>query len=389
MKLSDIRGETTLSSEKARTFVQTWFAPDDKISIVGIRSIKTGKMDTLSQSMLAKEFIADIASDQLFASLIFDPEDGSSWNLYIGVCPIKEDVSLFRRGTEENIALVPGVWADIDVKDTGFKSEQMILDWLKTLPLRPTMTCGSGSGGVHAYWRYHWGQEGTKEMGERWWAFLDEEAGRVGANIDKLIDTSRVLRIPGSLHFPKQTDSSSDASRKLGPVKLHDVSGITYDMQQIIDISTDAFERRKVKRAKLVAEDNERMLSMDSVARSMLSGHIKTKWKLFRAIAYIQDIVNDIYTWREILEPFGWTWLKEQRDGSWEIARPGRKERSAVVDFEDSPVMSLLSSSMESGLGDLKDAGIPLTRYRVLLRLHYNDDPMLLLNDVIARKYES
>lgn len=383
MKLSEIRGSTTLSSEKARKFVQTWFHPDDRISIVGIRSQKTGRMDTLSQSMLAKEFIADIADDELFSGLIFDREDGSCWNLYVGVCPVKDDVSLLRRGTEENVAYVPGVWADIDIKDNGFKSEQEILDWLKTLPLRPTMICGSGSGGVHAYWRLHWGQKGNKEMGERWWAYLDEMAG--AASIDKLIDTTRILRIPGSLHFPKHTTSAHEASRKLGQVKLHEASGLTYDAQQFLDISHDAFERRKAERARIIMEDSERRLFTDGLVRDMLKGKTIGRWKLLRAIAYMEDMVNDMYTWREILEPHGWTWLKEQRDGSWEIARPGRNERSAVVDYDGSPVMSLLSSSNETGFFDLKDAGIPITRYRALLRLNYNEDAAALVNDVLAR----
>jgi hypothetical protein len=78
-------------------------------------------------------------------------------------------------------------------------------------------------------------------------------------------------------------------------------------------------------------------------------------------------------SWAEILEPYGWTWQRELRDGSNEWARPGRDERSAVVDYEDSPVMSLLSMADETGLADLKDAGIPLTKYRVLWRLKFND----------------
>lgn len=312
---------------------------------------------------------------------MFD-SDGSSWNIYAGICPVREELSIYRRGTKDNIAYVPGLWADIDIKPGSFDTEKDILDWLHSLALTPTMICGSGSGGVHAYWRAHWTEQFDENLVERWWSYLDEEAGE-NRTIDKLIDTTRMLRLPGTVHFPKLTSSSSDASRKLGMVKIIELTGKTYGAQQVMDITEGAYLRRGERRKRLVGEDAQRRIDGDALAKSLLADKIVGRWRLLKAIAYIEDIVANNYSWDDILVPMGWTFMKQLRDGSNEWARPGRNERSAVVDFEGSSVMSLLSTSQETGLFDLKDSGIALSKYRVLLRLHFNDDTNALIRSVI------
>lgn len=382
MKLSEYAGDIDISPSTAVTFVQTWFKPTDQVCVVGRRSIKTGSLDVVSQTMEARELVESL-NHRLMESLIFDP-DGSSYNLYIGVCPVREELGLYRRGTKDNVAYSPGVWADIDVKPEGFASESDILSWLTTLPLRPTMICGSGSGGVHAYWRVHWNEEADGALVERWWSYLDEMAGE--RSIDKLVDLTRILRIPGSVYFPKPTAAEPF---KLGTVKLIEVSGITYSVEEIAKISKDAYERRVAKRRRIIDGDAQRRLDVDGIAKGLLKGPGMGRWALMRAIAHVEDLVNESYSWSEILSPHGWTHTKTLRDGSNEWARPGQNDRSAVVDFEGSPVMSLLSTSEDTGLSDLLDSHIPLTRYRVLLRLHYQDNEEKLVGDVIRRMNES
>jgi hypothetical protein len=383
VRLADKRGEITISADLAKQYVQSWFRPDDLITIVGRRSVPTGNFDTITQTIVAKEFLSHLNDDALEA-IVFD-SDGSSWNIYAGICPVREELSIYRRGTKDNISYVPGLWADIDIKPDSFDTEKDILDWLHSLDLQPTMICGSGSGGVHAYWRAHWTEQFDENLVERWWSYLDEMAGE-NRTIDKLIDSTRMLRLPGTVHFPKLTSSSSDASRKLGMVKIIELTGLTYGTQQVMDVSEGAYLRRGERRKRLVGEDAQRRIDGDALAKSLLSDQKVGRWRLLRAIAYVEDIVNDTMTWHDILEPMGWTWMKELRDGSNEWARPGRSERSAVVDFEGSPVMSLLSTSTETGLFDLKDSGLALSRYRVYLRLHFNDDVNALITAVIGKQ---
>lgn len=374
MKLSDLTGEVKISSHHAQTFVNLWFTPEDKICVVGRKSEKTGNLDTVSQSMMAKEFLE--LDDESLESLIFD-EDGNKWNLYFGVCPIKEDVSLRKRGTEENISHVPGVWADIDVKPNGFTSQQEILEFLFSLTLHPTAVIGSGSGGIHAYWKLSEGQTGDRDLTEMWWSYLDETAGDKA--IDKLVDLTRILRIPGTVYFPKEGSGS-----KVGAVEILYLTGYTYSTREIIETSMESFKAKKDRRVTLINKEANRRMEMDGLARTLLADMGGNQWRMWRAISEIEDFVNDNISWNEILEPYGWTDLRRvnSRDGSRQFARPGRKEKSAVVDFEGSPVMSLLSTSEETGLSDLLDARIPITKYRALLRLKYNDQEETMVMDL-------
>lgn len=363
MKFSDLTGKVKISAYHATTFVGAWFEPTDKICIVGRKSEKTGKNDTLSQSMLASEFCE--IDDEMLESMIFD-DDGNKYNLYFGVAPIKEDVGLRRRGTEDNVDYVPGLWADIDVKEKGFQSQEEIFQFLYSLELPPTIVNGSGSGGVHAYWKLAPGERGNKELVERWWSYLDEAAGE--KSIDKLVDLTRILRIPGTVYFPKEKSGG-----KIGAVEILFKTDNVYTIDQIKTTSEEAFQAKHEKRKRLIDADNNRRLDLDSFAQSLSDSNLN-QWSFLRAISEIEDYVNEHMEWAEILEPCGWTFMRQLNDGSNEWARPGRSERSAVVDFEDSPVMSLLSSAEETGLADLKDAHIPITKYRAYLRLHFGDD---------------
>ena len=167
MKLDDYAGEVRISSEDAVAFVKTWFKPTDRICISALRSEGTGGVDAVAQTMTAREFI-ETTDDKALEAVIFDPEDGSRWNLYISVSPVKEDVQLRRRGTKSNVDYIPGVWADIDVQQGGFESEEVLLGWLDALALPPSIICSSGSSGVHAYWRLKWSEEGDEKLVDAW-----------------------------------------------------------------------------------------------------------------------------------------------------------------------------------------------------------------------------
>lgn len=330
--------------------------------------------------MTAAEFCE--MDDEFLESLIFD-DDGNKWNLYLGVCPVKESVSLTKRGTEANVSHVTGVWADIDIKEKGFSSQEEIINFLyHSLALRPTIVVGSGSGGIHAYWKLAPGEKGDKELVERWWSYLDETAGE--RSIDKLVDLTRILRVPGSVYFPK-----ADSGSKVGSVEILYKVEDTYTIKEITEISEEAYKTKIERRVRLINKDANRRMDMDSFARNVMGGVGGNKWRLLRAISELESYVNERITWAEILEPHGWTWQRTLSDGSNEWARPGRNERSAVVDFEDSPVMSLLSSAEETGLADLKDAHIPITKYRAMLRLQFGDDNEKDMVNYLVKRLEN
>lgn len=374
MKLSDYAGEVRISSNDAKNFVQSWFKADDKICISGLRSERTGSMDAVSQSMTAREFVST-TDDQSLQDTVFG-EDGSKWNIYIQVCPIKEDVTLKQRGTKSNVDYVPGVWADLDVKEGGFSSQKEILKWLNELDLLPTVICSSGSSGVHAYWKLRWDEKGNETLVDSWWSYLDEMAGE--RKIDKLIDITRILRLPGTVRFPKKEETSG----KLGSVSIISIyPERRYSVSEIQEVSADAMARKAAERKRTIQKIAERRAQVDEMARGLID--IDTHWGYLQAIAHVEDYVNENWQWANILEPFGWKYRRTLSDGSKEWARPGQSDRSAVVDFEGSPVMSLLSMSESTGLADLKDAGVPLTKYTVALRLQFGDDEKAMTQYVI------
>lgn len=376
MKFDDVVGEIRISSEETKAFLRSWFKPEDKIVIVGRRSVKSGNLDTLSQSVDTTEFISSL-TDESLRELIFE-KDGSMWNLYFGVSPVKGEISLQRRGTEDNVSYLPGVYADIDIKEKGFTTQGDILSFLASLALEPTMVVGSGSGGVHAYWRLNWEEEGFKELIERWWSYLDVSAGERG--IDKLIDMTRILRIPGSVYFPKEGSNG-----KIGSVRLLSNSGKRYSSKELFTVSDEAYQLKQQKRAKTIEKESTLRYNVGNLIKDAMAGTQGNNWRLLRAASMLETFVNEEMSWEEILSPHGWTFLRTLRDGSKEFARPGRNERSAVMDYEGSPVMSLLSRSEDTGLADLLDARVPLTRYRTLLRLTYNDREDLMVEDLINR----
>lgn len=379
MKLSEYAGEVRISSNDAKQFIQAWFQGSDKICVSGLRSKRTGGRDAVSQSLSAWEFVHTI-TDESLESTIFD-EDGKTWNLYVSVCPVKDDVSLTQRGTKSNVDYVPGVWADLDVKPGGFSSQQEILDWLDTLALEPTIVVSSGSSGVHAYWRLKWTEKGDENLVDDWWSYLDESAGE--RSIDRLTDITRILRLPGTVRFPKEDEESP----KIGAVRLlkvHTDAEHRYHAEQFRDISAEATARKAAERKRTIQKIADRRMHMDEVARTLIDD--TSKWGFLQALAHVEDFVNEKWDWAEILEPHGWKFRRVLPDGSKEWARPGQRDRSAVVDFEGSPVMSLLSMSEATGLADLKYAGVPLTKYTVALRLQFNDDEEKMLHYVIQQQ---
>lgn len=370
MKLSEKLGSYTIDIEQAKTYVSTWFKPEDLITL---SASQVGTRHPKSFSMTAEEFFVGGSNDEL-ESIIF--EDGKCSDLYVNVCPVLEAAKDKKRGGEKNVAYIPGLYADIDVKNSGFEGTQDIYDYLKTLALMPTMIVGSPSGGVHVYWKFAEGAVGSKELLDRWWSYLDEMAGE--RSIDKLIDTARMLRVPGSVYFPKD-----GSGMKIGNVGLWYVNPENVvTPEQVMEISGDAYMVKCRKRKKMNDIDYKRRTSVD-ITGTIIDNGFKNKWQMMAAIANLEGDINEETDWAEILEPHGWSFLRTNHDDSRVWARPGRNERSAVTDYDDSVVMSLLSVADETGLRDLKESGINLTKYRVMLRLKYEDDEQAMINDIL------
>lgn len=379
MLLSDRLGTLDTDISHLHTFVDTWYSDGDKIAIMGIAA--NGRRRVLSIPTTKEELLE--MDEESMMSLCFLKEDSQRFNMYIGINPLvdKHEVTLHRRGKKTDIDRIIGTFADLDIKDGSFSTKNQAYNFINSLDMKPTMVVDNGkNGGVHMYHKVVEDDQKPYLVNEDtlkgWWSYL---SSMTSAKIDKLTDSTRVARMPSSIYWGTE---STDI------VRVHTVNDIEYkadDINSIVKPYADAYDKRindlylqktKYTREFNVYSDQDRsrlssLLANDGVSMDPAYFVLKR--------AALEHIINTSMDWDDILVPKGWTYLKTQDDQSRVYARPGKSDRSAVVDYVDdmgevSPVMSLLSSSEQTGLADLKEANIPLTKYQVLLRLWFEDN---------------
>lgn len=358
----------------ALTLIKNWFTPDDLVCISAKRVNRVvNSPNVLSQYLTARELVnslLDPSGENLLDSLCYI--DNEPMDVYINVGAPRAAKSMEKRVKEEDLDRVIGVVADLDVKDSGFSSTDQIYDFLATLEAQPTLVVASGSGGVHAWWKFsdaHILPSQGKDIMTHWWTHLNEKAQNFNAQVDKLVDTARMFRLPGTLHWPRNGVGYPTS------VSLSSVSGQVVSALRLMEISQAAWGRRVNARASIRKTEREMQLSLetlDNIPQMMDGG----RWESLLGFSQIEDWFNEHVGWEQILIPAGWTFTRIDGAERQEWGRPGREgEKSACVAWPESPdVMSLLSTSADTGLLDLLDAEIVLTKWRVALRLLFNDD---------------
>jgi len=378
VELNDLVGDVTIELDSLQQFVKAWYKPEDLIAISGIRPSKN-RQGVLSMPMSVKDLMS-FTEDDIWG--LAKRSNGDIYGTYMTLYPIKDPklVAGGKRGDKTNVGDVYGVFIDFDVKPGSFESREDVIKFLteSEVPKPTILVDNGGSGGMHAYWRVPWDEVGYEELLARWWAFVSSKSP---VKVDRLIDATRLSRLPSSIYWPK--DGSGGIP---GTVSVVWSDGPQYSVQKLEELTTEAWDNRKQRVSHIIDEDSRMKLDASQLAAELGVGGDANMWSLYAAIAVLEDNFNEIYTWAEILEPLGWTYLKEDSAGREEYARPGRFEKSATVGWPESPdMMSLLSESPETGLADLKEAGIALTKYRVARRLLWNDDVNKMTVDVVNK----
>lgn len=380
MRLDEIAGSVETDASAAVALLRTWFKPDDLVTLVGIREKRPRRPHLLAQTETAGAWVEWFsASPKNIRALVLS--DDSQWNLYFLVNPVKEHVeNVFKRGGDSNVSSFRGVWVDLDVKPGAFTDEEHAVQFLRGLEILPSVVVLTGSGGVHAYWKLD--QDLSPRDGRRltraWWSHLADRAEEYGAKVDRLVDIARMMRVPGTIRWPRP-----DEQVTAHQVKLLYAGKETVTAEDLRRVSAAAEQRRATRVKDTVDRDRQR----DEV-RKLRESALKDlgDWQKLQVIASVDDVFNGVVTWDEILESVGWTYLRTDSQDRREWSRPGRGEKSATTDWPESPdVMSLLSSSEDTGLFDLKEAEIPLTKYRVALRLWFKDDDDAMIDWVLER----
>lgn len=381
MKWTDIGGDDSLDREASARHLEFMFEPGDLVHITGLR--EKNKLQGKQAGVITIGGDRDELCEQIRAEglKVYGPETPDNpWNIYYSIAPASEVVEgLKRRPGKKQAAEVRQLFADLDTKDGGFESEEAIRAYIDGLTIAPSCVCWTGSGGCHLTWLVapedrELFTKDTKAA-EKWWSWLMSQAPE-GVMIDYLVDPeSRVLRLAGTVRFPKGREVAAPQ-----PVRAEYTSAEP--------LTRDAFNRAvrepyKSYSARTKARrESDRALAADTVS---LSG-LPLTWKRAAILSEVDEIVAANLSWDDVLAPRGWTFYKDGGDGSREWTRPGKSgEKSGTTDWPDSPeVMSLFSAAPETGLWDLEESKIPLTKWRCYLRLHHNDNVAAAIDALAA-----
>jgi hypothetical protein len=356
--------------EMAARFFDAWFGRDFDEQYVTVSQMAPGSkrgMRTIHTHVHPHE-AASMFREFGMDDLVYFRD--VQWNLYMSVGAMHDKPEGKRKGGRRDITKVPGIWVDLDTDKSGFfDDEEECLALLRTLPQEawPTIVVATGTGGVHAYWKTQEAldPEEAEVLCTMWWTYLST---RTEKKIDKLVNADRIMKLPGSVRWPKaEHDAPSlvrllycDATLRVSAETLRRLSQDTWDRHQ-----NDIAERReRVRRSRLEA------------TREVLN--VEGRWGMLMSLATIEDDFNLQYSWDDILLPLGWTKIDQDGEGRDIWARPGLADyelhKSAATDYEGSHVMSLFSDSAETGLSHLLDTGTTLTKYRVFVECVWGGD---------------
>lgn len=372
MRLSELLGDATVDAEAAARHLEFMFEADDLVHVTGLREknkLKGKQAGVITMGGTRDELCEQIRTEGL--QVIPNVERENPWNVYYSIAPATEIVQgLKRRPGKAHAAQTRQLFADIDCKPGGFDSEADIRTFIENLPLQPSCVSWTGSGGCHLSWLIAPEDRElfTKDSkaAEKWWSWLMEHAPQ-GVAIDHLIDPeSRVLRLAGTVRFPKATETAVPQPVRAEYTEAPALSRDAFN-KAVREPYKDYAARVKARRAK------DRTLTQETIDHSGLPA----TWGNLAILADVDAVVADELSWDDVLVPMGWTFYKDGGDGSREWTRPGSgaNSKSATTDWPDSPeVMSLFSADEDTGLWDLEEAEVPLTKWRVYLRLHHNDN---------------
>ena len=378
VRLEDLLGDTSTDGAQAAAYLRTLHGHAQGFAVV--TGIGTSQVLSVARPPLELADLLESGLDQLV-----DGELGRC-DLYVSVATHTIDPTGTRgrqRGTAATVGWVPAVVLDLDVKDGAFTSEADALAFLARLPIPPTIIIRTGSGGLHAYWILADGPVDAataRAAGHAWWLFCREMAD--GVALDPVYDPARMLRLPGSVRWPKPP------VHQARPVRLELLDGPRGPLARLLELAAPAAERhatwRRAEQGRIAAGDRAAVEVLRTIGGT-------EGWPRLLALAQLDEAINHTLTWDDILRPHGWRPVTDPYTGTEQVdgegrrvwSRPGSTRRSATTDWPPSPhTMTLFSTARETGLLRLLDTGVPLTKLRVHAELAYGGDLTALVRDL-------
>lgn len=315
-------------------------------------------------------------------------QEQKHWQLYTSVGSFRKSGTKYRR-QQKLSAQLPGMWADLDVQpnvENRFSTREQLDKFLGELP-QPSVIVDTGSGGCHPYWllkRRTTTNQRVENLLSGWHAYLQEVAE--GVLIDNVQETSRVLRVAGSVRWTKPSELAV-GSKLFTRVELKHVTNRRYTIDELEELVAPALTRLRQREV----EKRERYLSGRTASLDALE-----RRNLTRATQqYLEARFNELEDWGKLLERAGWTLNRDNRGTGgnsacryWTV--PGGDvvgHAGASTDYEDSSVITFFSSGVDN-LDELIHPGIPqamngcTTKYRFALITLFGGDEGQLLRSI-------
>lgn len=323
----------------------------------------------------------------------FCEDDYARWDAYTAVCSFGREPERGSRGLARDAVELPGVFADLDVKpgEEGiFQTREELERFLALLP-PPSVRVDTGSGGAHVYWLTH---ERVKfdppdvkaRLLDGWYDYLRAVAQPLGRTVDHVQETARILRVPGTVRWPRDRTGDVGVPRR---VTLAFADGPRYHVGDLLDLSAphldEARDRHDLRRAAWSDGREGQVAWLESLGLHAFQR------------AALEERFNREEDWARLLEPAGWQLCADRRDGSrtstdaryW--TRPGKDVREGGSASTDSPrgapgVMYLYTTdpSLEPCLIPDRDRFRRLTtKYHFALHFLFAGDEARLLQSII------
>jgi hypothetical protein len=285
-------------------------------------------------------------------------------NIYVGCCTLTAPPASGRGSADDTLAAA-GVWADLDRLERGahkwsdtpgrtlpLPNAQEVAAVLGDLGLAPTALIDSGHG-FHAWWLFPEpvvfataeDRERFAALSRRFGASLVELGRRRDRHVDDVSDLPRILRAPGTMN------------RKGTPVAV-----------RLVECHP---ERRHTP------------ADIDAVCMPPTAGTtaVRVPQRPVRVDGRYGESPADVFArivpWSVVLEPVGFTLMREQGvTGYWHhpASTTGPRSVSATTDANGVPVLVVHSESAAAATGLPCGAGHRLTRFRTWAILNYRGD---------------
>lgn len=184
-----------------------------------------------SQPDRASQFFETAAEAYAYAQLISPNHDA-----YVGVGLRPEAFPVDKRGGNDDVIGIGGLWLDIDIKHPVhqkhnlFENEEVARAFiLSAVPLVPSTIIHSGHG-LQVWWLFSepWmfesaaDRKSAADLARRWTNTFRFKAHEIGVDVDALHDLSRVMRIPGTqnnklLNAPKSVYEMTKSDARYSP----------------------------------------------------------------------------------------------------------------------------------------------------------------------------